>query len=145
MRDTNAALLLITFLLIKHFICDWLLQSNFPYQFSNKGTYGHFGGLLHSGIATLGSLVAFIVWTGFIVPSSSLALCLILLLISSKIWLVLFAEFAFHYHVDWLKVNLNRWFQLNMTKDAGYWNLIGVDQMLHSLSYVTMVWYLLKG
>lgn len=41
-------LLLILFLFTKHFIIDFLLQGQ--YQWKNKGTYGHPGGLLHSAL-----------------------------------------------------------------------------------------------
>ena len=35
-------------LLLKHMVADFFLQT--PFQYLNKGTYGHPGGLLHSGI-----------------------------------------------------------------------------------------------
>jgi len=44
-------LLLILLLFTKHFVLDFPLQTKF--QWSNKGTYGHPGGLLHSGFTAL--------------------------------------------------------------------------------------------
>lgn len=43
---------LLFWLFTKHFIVDFPLQA-FPYQYQNKGTYGHPGGLLHSGCISL--------------------------------------------------------------------------------------------
>src|SRR5690606_10987786 len=45
----------------KHFVADFLLQT--PYQFLNKGRYGHPGGLIHAGIHALSSTLAFLVIT----------------------------------------------------------------------------------
>jgi hypothetical protein len=38
----------IAVLLFKHMVADFYLQT--PYQFLNKGTYGHPGGFVHAGI-----------------------------------------------------------------------------------------------
>ena len=49
-------------LFIKHFICDFPLQAT-PWMYTNKGTYGHNGGLAHASIHGLG--------TALILPSFS--------------------------------------------------------------------------
>ena len=47
MTDPFAALLAVLVVLqIKHFICDYPLQT--AYQLRNKGTYGHPGGIIHA-------------------------------------------------------------------------------------------------
>ena len=38
----------IAILMVKHTVADFFLQT--PYQYCNKGTYGHPGGFLHAGI-----------------------------------------------------------------------------------------------
>ena len=134
MNDTNAILLLITLLILKHFVCDWLLQDRFPYQFLNKGTYGHPGGLLHAGIATLGTAVALSIY-GEVYSHFP----------AKVVFSVLLAENVFHYHLDWLKMNLNKWLKLDKNRDGGFWDLVGADQTLHHLSYVVMVWVLTQG
>jgi hypothetical protein len=50
------ALLIMTALLIKHYICDFPLQTEF--QLKNKGTYWHPGGLQHSMYHGIGTLLA---------------------------------------------------------------------------------------
>jgi hypothetical protein len=59
----------------------------------------------------------------------------------SLIALILGAEFLFHYHVDWLK---ERYVKSNglTAGDAWFWHAIGVDQLLHGLTYVAIVWVL---
>ena len=51
---TSAAITLLALLLIKHCLCDFVLQT--PWQLAQKGTYGAPGGLVHSGIHVAGTL-----------------------------------------------------------------------------------------
>ena len=44
------ALAAVAVLMFKHAVADFYLQT--PYQFLNKGTYGHPGGFIHAGIHT---------------------------------------------------------------------------------------------
>ena len=76
---------LFTVFFIKHFVCDFPLQR--AYQYKNKGTYGHPGGILHAAIHGGGILA---VCTAFGLP----------------IWLA-FADAVIHYHIDWAKIRLN--------------------------------------
>ena len=109
----------ILWLQIKHFIFDYVVQT--PYQFRNKGTYGHPGGGLHSGMQALGTIPAF-----FILPTS---------------WLmgvtIIIGEFIVHYHVDWSKEQTLRRMKLTTT-DAWYWRIYGLDQLAHQLTYVVI-------
>jgi hypothetical protein len=57
-------------LLVKHAVADFYLQT--PYQYLNKGIYGHPGGLLHSGIhVALTPLVYLVIVPGWRSASSS--------------------------------------------------------------------------
>ncbi len=104
----------------KHFICDFVLQT--PYQYRNKGIYGHPGGFVHAGFHGLGSIPA-------------------ILMVSDSAWLVaviVAAEFLFHYHVDWLKEQINKARALSFD-DMLYWVVFGADQLLHQMSYVVIL------
>lgn len=118
MTDPGAALLAVILLLtLKHFVCDYPLQTS--YQLKNKGTYGHPGGLLHAGIHAIGTTVSFIAIT----PSLALGA------------LIVVGEFIVHYHLDWAKENVIRregW----TAKDANFWLALGVDQLAHHLTYI---------
>lgn len=101
---------------IKHFICDFPLQN--AYQYLNKGTYGHPGGDLHMFIHSVGTFLL-IVWPfGF--------------------WAALVSAIfdgLMHYHIDWLKVNITKRYDLTPTNSEKYWWLLGLDQMLHYVTY----------
>jgi hypothetical protein len=118
--DPRVALILVFIVLeVKHYIFDYVLQT--PYQFRNKGFYGHFGGLIHAGLQALGSLAAFLV----IAPSLALGLAIVA------------GEFVVHYHVDWSKEQILRRMRLTTT-DAGYWRVYGADQLAHHLTYIAI-------
>lgn len=118
-------LLAITVLMIKHWVADFLLQT--VWQVRNKGRYGHPGGLLHSAIHVVCTLPVFVVLAP---PSLAYGLGL------------LAGEYVFHYHVDWTKEQLNRLLELKPDM-SGFWYLLGLDQLVHGLTYVTIVWLLL--
>lgn len=51
---------------------------------------------------------------------------------------VLAAEFAVHYHTDWAKDRLVRRGGLTASQ-ARFWNMTGLDQFVHQLTYLGMV------
>ena len=120
----NTTLLLITLLFTKHFIVDFPLQNKF--QWSNKGTYLHLGGILHSGLHGLGTYFCF-VWFA---PLAAIYLSII--------------DFVLHYHIDWAKMNLNSKMGWGPNTHEQFWWLLGLDQFLHALTYVGLV-YLVTG
>jgi hypothetical protein len=108
---------ILALLFSKHFIIDFPLQT--PYQYLNKGKYGHLGGLLHSGLHGLGTLIIF----SFFTPLA---------------YLFALADFLIHYHIDWAKVQINNHYSLNPSHPR-FWTLLGADQYLHAMTYITMV------
>lgn len=117
--DVKLLLAVLLFLQLKHFICDFVLQT--PYQFLNKGKYGHPGGIIHSGLHALTSIPIF-----FLIPVK----------LPVAIGIVL-GEFIVHYHIDWMKeqtVKRKRW----KFPQAEYWWTFGADQGLHQLTYLAM-------
>lgn len=111
------AIQLIIFFQIKHFLADFVWQS--PYQYLNKGKYGHPGGILHAfihGAATF-----------FILPGIGLALILAV------------AEAVIHYHIDWAKVKINTRYNLKADNSKYFWWLLGADQLLHQLTYAMLI------
>ncbi len=106
---------------VKHFIVDFLLQK--PYQWMNKGTYGHPGGILHSGLHGIATLAILFF---FVDPTTAIVCGLI--------------DSVVHYHVDWAKMNLNTRMGWTATTHEEFWFLLGLDQLLHSLTYVFIIW-----
>jgi hypothetical protein len=83
------ALAAVGVLMCKHAVADFYLQT--PYQFLNKGKYGHPGGFIHAGIHTaLTPLVYLVLVPGSLLIAAGLAV----------------GEFVLHYHIDWLKEQL---------------------------------------
>lgn len=117
---------LLTALLFKHFICDFPLQRR--YQYSNKGTYGHPGGLLHALIHAVGTALVFSVFAS---PITALLLAVI--------------DACIHYHIDWAKNRYNHWRNLTPGSGDGFWILFGLDQFAHQLTYVLLVWLFSQG
>lgn len=112
-------------LFIKHFIVDFPLQSH-PDQYKNKGTYGHPGGILHAGLHAIGTFICLIFFT-------PIQIACILSLVDGIL----------HYHIDWSKMNLNKKLGYGATTYEGFWILLGLDQLLHSLTYIGIVAYLI--
>ena len=117
---------LFAILQIKHFVCDYPLQTR--YQLINKGTYGHPGGILHSGIHAVGTMFVFLVLTPtFVVGSAIVAV-----------------EFLLHYHIDWTKVQIMKaagW----SAQESPFWWAIGFDQLAHHLTYLAIIAVLLTA
>ena len=105
-------------LFTKHFIIDFPLQTK--YQWSNKGTYGHPGGVLHAVLHGIGTHV--IIYLIFSDPVVAFVLGLI--------------DAVVHYHIDWAKMNLNARYKLGPTTSEKFWWLVGLDQYLHALTYI---------
>lgn len=118
MKET--LVLLIFLLFTKHFVIDFLLQTE--YQWKNKGTYGHPGGILHAGlhgVATILILACFM-----FIPGA-----------------VLFGivDAVIHYHIDWTKMKINSEYKLEPNGSSAFWVLLGLDQYLHALTYILIL------
>lgn len=111
---------------VKHFICDYILQTR--YQFSNKGFYGHPGGLLHTGLHGLASIPALLVFTRS----------------PATIGIIVVAEMVVHYHTDWLKETIDRTMKWTYS-DAAYWWVFGADQLVHQLTYLAIIVIMATG
>ena len=105
----------------KHFVFDFLYQP--PYQYRNKGTYGHPGGIVHALQHAVPTFL--ILWWG-LTPLFAASLAL--------------AEFLIHYHIDWAKMSLNKKLGWGPLTSENFWRLLGFDQFLHQLTYVWLIW-----
>lgn len=104
---------------IKHFLCDYPLQT--AYQLHNKGTYLHPGGIIHAGLHAVFTMAAFLIAP----PAFALGLAIVV------------GEFLLHYHIDWAKEQVLRrtgW----QASQREFWWAIGVDQLLHQLTYIAI-------
>jgi hypothetical protein len=113
-------LIILTLLITKHFIVDFLLQTKF--QYSNKGIYGHPGGALHALLHYFGTFGVLI----FFVPGHTAII-------------LGFVDGIIHYHIDWAKTNLNAKLKWAPNTHEQFWWLLGLDQYLHYLTYIGIV------
>jgi hypothetical protein len=117
--QVHALIAILIALEIKHFICDYPLQT--LYQLRNKGTYLHPGGILHSGIHALMTMAVF----PFAPPTVALGAGIVV------------GEFLIHYHIDWSKEQVIR--RMGWTSnDREFWWAIGADQFFHHLTYIAI-------
>lgn len=115
----NDTLILIFLLFSKHFIVDFPLQG--PYQWMNKGTYGHPGGIAHAVLHGSFTLMCF----AWYAPLAAYFLAAI--------------DMVVHYHIDWAKMNLNKKMGWKADEHPEFWYLLGLDQFLHALTYIFLV------
>lgn len=113
-------------LFIKHFICDFPLQM-FPWLYQNKGRYIHPGGIVHAGVHGIGTLIVLSFFFG----------------IKLSIFYALI-DMLLHYHIDWAKMNLSRHYDLKPNNSEWFWVLLGLDQLLHHLTYFAIIYYAFK-
>jgi hypothetical protein len=120
--NITLTLALLIFFQIKHLLIDFIFQNE--YQWKNKGTYGHPGGILHS---VLHSIATF--W--ILVIAFPYGLSLILSLV----------DFLVHYHVDWFKMRYNKIKGWTATNSKEFWWLLGIDQFVHQMTYIVIIYF----
>lgn len=119
--------LILTFLLIKHFVADFLLQP--PYMYKNKGTLLHPGGWIHAGLHG---------WFTYIILYSCLPGLSPLILTS-----VTLMEVLIHYAMDYTKVNVCKAKGYTPTTHEQWFTWLGIDQTVHSLTYILIAFIVL--
>lgn len=105
---------------VKHLIIDWMWQPSFEYL--NKGKLFHWGGIRHAGKNAIGTFAVLAPMFGLI------ALPLALL------------DFVVHYFIDYSKVNINNHYRLKPDQHPEFWWLTGLDQCLHQLTYIWLIY-----
>lgn len=119
-------LLFLCLLFIKHHIADFEYQP--PFQWQNKGTYGHIGGIIHSGQHVIATAIVICFMSLF----NSFPLVSIPLLA-----LILVGEFIIHYHTDWAKMYFGE--KTNINQDLPrFFRWLGRDQLVHNLTYLAI-------
>ncbi len=116
----EALVLTLVLLQIKHWYIDFVNQSNI--EVASKGIYGDFYGIMHSAKHGIGTMLCVLI----VVSPAYLLFAIICGVI----------DFVVHYHIDWIKMNYgNR----DITTPA-FWNHLGLDQMMHQLTYIFIVY-----
>ena len=114
-------LLMIVGLELKHFVADYLLQ--FDWAIKGKGSVFKLGGYFHAAVHAGGSF----------------AVLVIAGLPTTFIIVMVMAEFAVHYMLDFGKVHYSKDVS-SVERPRLFWALNGLDQLLHHLTYVVMTY-----
>lgn len=120
--DIRIVLVAMAYLLIKHCLADFLLQTEF--QRRTKGDYAALGGITHALTHIALTAPVFL-----LLPPVG----------AGGIAALLLGEFAIHYHLDWSKeqaVRRNGW----TLRDRPFWWALGLDQLGHALTYIGLLW-----
>jgi Protein of unknown function (DUF3307) len=115
-------LTLLFLLQLKHLVIDWILQPR--WMWANKGTYGHWGGIVHAWFNAVGTAACFSLFVPF-----------------DTVVLILVIDFLAHYHIDWAKMNINKITGWGPTTHPEFWWLTGFDQFLHQITYIGLLAY----
>ena len=119
--ELQTVLFLLTLLQFKHLFADFFLQT--PKMLAARHVYLHSGRVQHAGLHGLFSFGVFLIIGAPVV--FALILCAV--------------EAVVHYHIDWLKgVHGDK--AQDGPDTAAYWRAFGVDQLMHQLTYVAMIW-----
>ena len=133
-------------LLLKHLLVDFFFQT--PYMATNKGKYGHWGGISHALLHSLGALIAVLV--AYVLSGMPMQF-FIQWMVLATLGLALF-DGVVHYHMDWFKTWWNKKKNYKSHPDLGctmkqcrnYWKWLGIDQTVHTLTYLIM-WAFMTG
>lgn len=117
----GAVLLLLCLLQIKHMFADFYLQT--PKMLAGRGEYLHAGRAQHAAVHVAGTAIVFLI---FGAPWS------FILIVSVLEWIV-------HFNIDFAKAHYSDKKQLQPNQ-AAFWRATGLDQLMHSLTYIAMVW-----
>lgn len=114
-------LILLVLLQTKHLLVDWCWQP--AYEWQNKGTYGHWGGIRHALKNAIGT-----------------GLCFAFFVSVPVVLYVIVIDFILHYHIDWVKMNINRIKKWGPLTHDNFWRLVGLDQFLHQGTYLFLLY-----
>lgn len=111
---------LMYWLQVKHFIFDFLWQPE--WMLKDKGKLFYTGGMAHAWCHTIPTFLA-----------------ISLLIPWTKALIISMLEFWTHYFIDFSKVRINdvMGFKPN---NKEFWQLLGLDQFLHQVTYILIVW-----
>lgn len=119
--DTTTILLLMTGFVVKHLMADFALQN--PWMAENKYLPFHIAGWIHAFIHGVGTFLVL-----------SFAPITMTMMVSLSI-----LDMMVHHAIDLSKMNITRAFSLT-PKDWTFWLFIGIDQMLHYLTYLFILY-----
>lgn len=120
MQVVTVTVAMLVCLQVKHFIADYLMQPKWILM--GKRSLRSGGGYVHAAVHAVGSIPA------LLVPGLS----------GLQILTFVVAEFAVHYAIDFWKACMSGRSKAGPNNYA-YWAMHGFDQLLHQLTYATII------
>lgn len=105
---------ILTLLFIKHYVADFLYQPK--WMWSNKHKLYHYGSICHSGFHVVLTALILLVYSMFSIK-------------------LIVLEYLIHSITDALKMKIGIKYVITPNEPI-FWNLLGIDQLIHSLTYV---------
>ena len=108
---------------LKHYVADFPLQREYMLRKSLPG-FAFVGPLsLHSGIHAILTL-------------------LICLYFVPQLWWLAIVDFVIHFVTDRIKSGPNMFGRFNDLSKPAFWNILGLDQMIHHLTHIGFIYYM---
>ena len=124
--DLNLTFTLLVAYQVKQFACDYLLQTNEMVRLKSSPHWNFFKPLLiHTSMHGLFSL-GIILWA------------------NPALWWLALGDLVIHFIVDRLKSGPRYLGRFNKLDSSLFWNILGLDQMIHHLTHIYIIYILVR-
>ena len=111
---------------IKHFIADFPLQREYMLRKTLAGWDFLLPLTLHCLVHGLGTFV-------------------IVMFYNPSLWWLAILDFVIHFLIDRLKSGPRYFGRFNDLTKAGFWTVLGLDQMFHQLTHIYIIWVIVTA
>ena len=111
---------------IKHFVADFPLQREYMLRKVRPGLDFVLPLTMHCSVHGVGTL-------------------LIILVVNPSLWWLAIADFIIHFIADRLKSGPRYLGRFNNLQKPGFWNVLGLDQMVHHLTHIYFIWVIVQN
>ena len=106
---------------VKHFVADFPLQREYMLGKVRPGLDFVLPLTMHCGVHAAGTLI-------------------IVMVCNPSLWWLAPLDFIIHFLADRLKSGPRYLGRFNDLSKAGFWNVLGLDQMVHHLTHIYFIW-----
>lgn len=121
--NTNLIFLLFILFQVKHFVADFPLQREYMLKKVQPGWGFAVPLMVHCGVHAIITLA-------------------ILLYFKPSLWWLSLVDFVVHFFMDRIKSGPKYLGRYTDKAKASYWNVFGIDQMVHHLTSILIIWML---
>ncbi|MCB0362654.1 MAG: DUF3307 domain-containing protein [Bdellovibrionales bacterium] len=118
--------LLLVYFQFKHFFADFPLQVEY---------------MLHKTRAGWGFLLPLLVHC----TVHALLTAVVVLILNPELWWLIILDFLTHFVMDRIKSGPRYLGRFNDKSKASFWNCLGLDQMVHHLTHIYIIWVIVTS